>query len=181
MFSAPSGAGKTTLVRHLLGTSQGLELSVSVCSREKRKNETDGRDYCFLTAEEFKQKIDANEFLEWEEVYKDRFYGTLRSEVERIISSGKNIVFDIDVEGALTIKKEFGDDAVTIFIKPPSIDALLSRLNNRGTENKESLVERINKAEHELSFEDRFDFVVVNDDLAVAKKEVEGIVGHFLL
>lgn len=180
ILCAPSGAGKSTLVQHLLKRDLNLELSVSACSRDKRDEEVEGRDYYFIKVEEFKKKIEAREFLEWEEVYPDQFYGTLKSEVNRILDTSKNIVFDVDVVGGLNIKKEFGDQALSIFIMPPSIEELRKRLLNRGTETEETLARRVDKATQELEYKDKFDVTVVNDDLEKAKKELEEVVRGFL-
>jgi guanylate kinase len=157
IFSAPSGAGKTTIVRHLLEKNLNLEFSVSATSRAPRPNETNGKDYYFLTEKEFKQKIENNEFLEWEEVYKGIYYGSLKSEVERIRNLGKNVIFDVDVVGGLNIKKFYGDEALAIFVQPPSVEELRKRLISRSTETEEKIQMRIAKAEHELSFAKQFD------------------------
>lgn len=180
ILSAPSGAGKTSIVRHLLEQGLPLSFSISATNRPPRENEKEGEDYYFLLLENFKSKIENEEFLEWEEVYPDRFYGTLKSELERIWRKGKHVVFDIDVIGGLNIKKQFGDKALAIFIKPPNADCLRERLEGRGTETEESLNERIAKAEFELSFEDQFDIVVINDHLKVAQEEVVNIVKDFI-
>jgi guanylate kinase len=180
IFSAPSGAGKTSIVQYLLKQNLNLGFSISACSRAKRAGEKEGVDYHFLTPKEFKNKIDNNEFLEWEEVYKDNFYGTLKSEVERIQKNGKYVVFDVDVEGGLNIKKHYGAKALAIFIKPPSIDHLEERLKSRKTETPEKIATRMKKAEAELQYEDRFDIVLLNSDLSVACKEAEKIVRDFL-
>jgi guanylate kinase len=152
IISAPSGAGKTSIVKHLLDQDFPLAFSVSATSRPKRTNETDKKDYYFLTVEDFKKKIDSRAFLEWQEVYPNQFYGTLKSEVDRIWKSGYHVIFDVDVLGGLNIKKQFGDRALAIFIKPPTIDCLKKRLASRGTENADSLKQRMEKAEYELSF-----------------------------
>ncbi len=180
IFSAPSGAGKSTLVHHLLGCGFNMEFSVSATSRAPRGEEKNGVDYYFLTPEEFLQKIDNKEFLEYEEVYSNTYYGTLRSEVERITGEGKNIVFDVDVVGGLNIKKEFGDRALAIFVAPPSIEILHERLKNRGTDSAEMIKKRIGKAEFEMTFSTQFDIVIVNDDLERAKSEAENVLHDFL-
>ncbi len=180
IFSAPSGAGKSTLVQYLLGCGFDMEFSVSATSRAPRGTEKHGVDYYYLTPEEFRQKIDNQEFLEYEEVYQNCYYGTLRSEVERITGQGKNIVFDVDVVGGLNIKKEFGDQALALFIAPPSIDELHKRLLNRGTDSAEMIEKRIGKAEFEMSFAPKFDVVVVNDNLELAKAEAERSIREFL-
>ena len=180
IFSAPSGAGKTTIVRHLLDKNLNLEFSVSATSRAPRHNETHGKDYYFLSAEEFKKKIMNGEFLEWEEVYDGNYYGTLKSEVERIRNHVKNVIFDVYVVGGLNIKKFYGDGALSIFVQPPSIDELRARLQNRSTETEEKIQMRISKAEHELSFANEFDLVITNNDLMLACKEAEKVIRKFL-
>lgn len=181
IISAPSGAGKTSIVKYLLQQNLPLAFSISATSRPKRENEIDKKDYYFLSEEEFKQKIEENAFLEWEEVYPNRFYGTLKSEVERIWSIGKHVVFDIDVLGGLNIEKQFGEKALSIFIKPPTHQDLIDRLTARGTECEETLKERLSKADFELSFENQFDKVVINDDLLEAQQEVTALVKEFIL
>jgi len=180
IFSAPSGAGKSTLVQYLLGCGFDMEFSISATSRAPRGTEKHGVDYYYLTPEEFRQKVDNQEFLEYEEVYQNCYYGTLRSEVERITGQGKNIVFDVDVVGGLNIKKEFGDQALALFIAPPSIDELHKRLVSRGTDSAEMIEKRIGKAEFEMSFAPKFDIVVVNDNLELAKAEAERSIREFL-
>lgn len=180
IFSAPSGAGKTTIVQHLLKVFPDLEFSVSACSREMRKGEEYGVDYYFLSVEEFKEKIEANEFVEWEEVYKDHFYGTLRSEIERIWRKGKHIIFDMDVVGGINLKKQFGDQAMSIFVMPPSIQHLENRLKTRETETPESIARRIGKAEKELATAPQFDKIILNDNLDKAFEAAENVVGEFL-
>ncbi len=180
IFSAPSGAGKSTLVQYLLGCGFDMEFSISATSRAPRGAEKHGVDYYYLTPEEFRQKVDNQEFLEYEEVYQNCYYGTLRSEVERITAQGKNIVFDVDVVGGLNIKKEFGDQALALFIAPPSIDELHKRLVSRGTDSAEMIEKRIGKAEFEMSFAPKFDIVVVNDNLELAKAEAERSIREFL-
>lgn len=180
IFSAPSGAGKTTIVKHLLRQNLGLEFSISAASREKRPNEVHGRDYYFLSSEEFKARIKNNEFIEWEEVYENHFYGTLKSEVDRIWNNGNSVIFDVDVIGGLNIKKQYGDKALAVFVMPPSIEELKKRLNARSTESPEILRKRIEKADAEISFSDRFDKVVVNDVLDKALNEATILVSEFL-
>lgn len=180
IFSAPSGAGKSTLVQHLLTCGFDLEFSISATSRAPRGNETHGVEYYFLSPEEFRQRIDNHEFLEYEEVYPNCYYGTLRSEVERITSSGKNIVFDVDVVGGINIKKEFVQRALAVFIAPPSKEILHDRLINRGTDAPEMIEKRIGKADYEMTFAPQFDIVVVNDDLDKAKLEAENVIREFL-
>ena len=166
VFSAPSGSGKTTIVRHLLKQKElDLEFSISATSRERRGEEVDGKDYYFLSFEEFKKKIKNDEFLEWEEVYRDNFYGTLKTEVERIWAKGKHVIFDIDVSGGLRIKRKFPKETLAIFVKPPSIDELKIRLKNRKTESSDKINMRIAKASAELATAPLFDKIVINDDL----------------
>ena len=180
IFSAPSGAGKTTIVRHLLERDLNLEFSVSATSRGKRHTETDGKDYYFLSPEEFKRKIDNNEFLEWEEVYQGTFYGTLKSEVERIREKGKNVIFDMDVVGGCNIKKFYGDEALAIFVQPPSVEELRNRLISRSTDSSEVIEKRIQKAEYELTFANQFDKIIVNEHLETAFDEAEKCIRVFL-
>jgi len=180
ILSAPSGAGKSTLVHHLLNSNLNLEFSISATSRAPRVTEKDGIDYYFLSPEQFKQKIANNEFLEYEEVYPDCFYGTLRSEVDRITKKGKNVIFDVDVKGGLNIKRQFGDQALAIFVAPPNMEALKERLLKRGTETHEMIQKRIEKAAYEMSFAPQFDKIIINDDLEKAKKEIEETVRDFL-
>jgi guanylate kinase len=179
IFSAPSGAGKTTIVRHLLNQFEQLSFSVSACSRGQRKNEVHGVDYYFLSIHEFKEKIARNEFVEWEEVYTDNFYGTLKSEVERIWNQGKIVIFDVDVVGGVNLKKYFGDDALAIFVKPPSIQHLRNRLSQRATETDESIERRMAKAEKEMGYAVYFDYILHNDILAKALEEAEELVVKF--
>lgn len=180
IFSAPSGAGKTTIVRHLLDKDLNLEFSISATSRIKRHTETDGKDYYFLTPEEFKSKIEKGEFLEWEEVYPGTFYGTLKSEVERIRKAGKNVIFDVDVVGGSNMKKYFGDDALAVFVQPPSVSELRNRLISRSTDTPEVIEKRVAKAEYELTFSDQFDVIVVNEDLGKAFIEAEKCIRKFI-
>ncbi len=180
IFSAPSGSGKTTIVKHLLSLNLGLEFSISATSRPIRGAEVDGKDYYFLTADEFKKKIDNNEFLEWEEVYEGKFYGTLKSEVERIRNKGCHVIFDVDVVGGCDIKDYFGDEALAVFVQPPSINELRNRLTARATDSREVIESRIAKAEYELSFASKFDVVIVNDNLYEALSEAEEIIHNFL-
>jgi guanylate kinase len=180
IFSAPSGAGKTTIVQYLLKKIPNLEFSVSACSRGMRKDETQGVDYYFMSVEEFKKKIDNKEFAEWEEVYKDHFYGTLNAEIERIWKKGHHIIFDMDVVGGLNLKKHFGERALAIFVMPPSVQHLENRLKMRETETPESIARRIGKAEHELKTADQFDKIILNDNLEHAFEQAELIVTDFL-
>lgn len=180
ILSAPSGGGKTTIMRHLLDCNLGLEFSISACTRNKRANEIDGKDYYFLSVEEFKNKIKNNEFVEWEEVYADNYYGTLKTEVERIWAAGKHVIFDVDVKGGLSLKKSFGDKALGIFIQPPSLEELEKRLYMRNTETDESLQKRIKKAAYELTYAPQFDTILINDTLEKACKDAEEKVARFL-
>ena len=180
IFSAPSGSGKSTIVNHLLTLGLGLEFSVSATSRAPRGQEQNGVEYYFLTAEEFERRIAAGEFVEHEEVYSGCYYGTLRSEVERIWAKGNTIVFDVDVKGGLNLKKIFGSQALTIFIQPPSVEELRRRLEGRGTDSPEKIEQRLAKAQTELAFAPQFDTVVVNDDLATAFADAEDCVRKFI-
>ena len=180
IFSAPSGAGKTTIVKHLLQQGFDLEFSISATSRDPRYTETHGKDYYFLTPEEFLSKIEENEFLEWEEVYKGTSYGTLKSEVERIRENGKNVVFDVDVVGGLNIKKYYGNEALAVFVQPPSVEELRNRLVGRSTDSDEKIAMRVAKAEHELSFASEFGVVITNDNLEEAFAEAERIISEFI-
>jgi guanylate kinase len=180
IFSAPSGAGKTTIVRHLLSKNQNFAFSVSATSRKPRGKELNGVDYFFMTCDEFKIKIRNNEFLEWQEVYPDCFYGSLKSEVDKILNEGKNILFDVDVVGGSNIKKIYGDRALALFIQPPSISELEKRLIARSTDNKEDIRERIEKAKRELDYSHLFDVIIVNDTLEHALQETEDRVKAFL-
>jgi guanylate kinase len=180
IFSAPSGSGKTTIVRHLLNKGFNLEFSISACNRPPRGKEQHGVDYYFLTTEEFKARIAANEFVEWEEVYDGRYYGTLKAEVERIWSKGNHVLFDVDVVGGVNLKKQFGEKALAIFVMPPSIDTLRDRLHQRATDAPEEIERRLAKAKEELDFSHKFDFVIINDDLNAAIAEAEDLLTHFL-
>ncbi|MBN4072404.1 guanylate kinase [Crocinitomix catalasitica] len=168
IFSAPSGAGKTTLVHYLLNELDNLAFSVSACSRDPRTEEKDGIDYHFLSVEEFKQKIENDDFVEWEEVYENNFYGTLKSEVEKSWAAGKMVLFDVDVEGGINLKNYFGDQAMSIFIHPPSIKILEQRLRNRKTDSEENIKRRLAKASQELSKAAQFDTILINDELQEA-------------
>jgi guanylate kinase len=180
IFSAPSGAGKTTIVKHLLGQDFGLEFSVSATSRQPRPGEMHGKDYYFLSESEFREKIEKDEFLEWEEVYNGIFYGTLKSEVERIRDAGKHVIFDVDVVGGSNIKKFYGNEALAVFVQPPSVEELRKRLRNRSTESEEKIKIRIAKAEKELEFAGQFDVIIVNNELSEALIEAENVVAGFL-
>lgn len=180
IFSAPSGSGKTTLVKHLLQTNSDLGFSISASTRDKRgRTEQDGKDYYFLTPEEFKKRIDNNEFIEWEEVYEGNFYGTLKSEIERIWSEGKDVIFDVDVKGGLNLKKYFGDKALAVFVRVPSIEVLRERLHDRGTETPENLSRRLFKANFEMSFQDKFDVVLINEELEKSLAEAQRLYQEF--
>ncbi len=180
IFSAPSGSGKTTIVKHLLKTNPDLGFSISASTRDKRgRTEKDGQDYYFLTPIDFKKKIDSDEFIEWEEVYEGNFYGTLKSEIQRIWDSGKNVIFDVDVKGGLNLKKYFGDKALSIFVKVPSLEVLKSRLHDRGTESPESLSRRLFKAQFEMTFQDKFDVVLVNENLEKSLAEAQRLYNEF--
>lgn len=180
IFSAPSGAGKTTIVRHLLAQSFGLAFSVSATTRPKREQEVHGKDYFFMTVDDFKGSIEAGEFVEWEEVYPDRFYGTLRSELERIWANGHHALFDIDVIGGLDLKEIYQTRALAVFVSPPDLKVLEARLRSRGTEDEPTLRTRVEKAEHEMGFADRFDAIIINDELDAACLEAVSLVKRFL-
>lgn len=180
IFSAPSGAGKTTIVHRLLAMDIGLEFSVSACSRDPRPNETNGKDYYFLGVEGFKQKIQKKAFIEWEEVYSNNFYGTLRSEIERIWAGNRAVIFDVDVVGGLNLKKQFQENALAIFVQPPSYEELEKRLRHRSTETEEKINQRMEKAQKELSFASEFDHVLINDDLEAAVEKAKALVMQFL-
>ena len=179
VITAPSGAGKTTIVRHLLKTYDELDFSVSATNRKKRSHEKDGVDYYFLSTREFKKRVKDDEFLEWEEVYDNQYYGTLKSEVDRIWENGKHIIFDIEVKGATNIKKMY-PDAMVIFIRPPSLSILVDRLKKRKTETEQSLKKRIARVKEELTYENNFDKVLVNDVLEVTLKEAELMIESFI-
>jgi guanylate kinase len=180
IISAPSGAGKTTIVNHLLDSGLNLSFSVSATTRQLRGNEEDGKDYFFLSVDEFKKRIENDEFVEWEEVYKDIFYGTLKSELERIWANGQNVLFDVDVKGGIGLKKIFGNKSIAIFIMPPSVGELENRLIKRGTDTPEKIRIRVEKARHELELANQFDTVIVNHQLDKAKEEAVKILTSFL-
>ena len=180
IVSAPSGAGKTSIVKHVLNFLPELRFSTSATTRAMREGEVNGRDYHFLSVEDFKKGIQRDEFLEWEEVYHNQFYGTLKSEIRRIWDEGKVVIFDVDVKGGLNIKKFFGDDALAIFVEPPTVQELENRLRKRGTETEESLRKRVEKAEYELSFAPQFDKIILNDNLDEARAEMLTTIQEFL-
>jgi guanylate kinase len=180
IISAPSGAGKSTLVSHLLVSGFPLRFSVSATSRKPRGNETDGREYYFITAAEFRRRIKRGDFIEWQEVYKDHYYGTLRKEIERIHDAGRIPLFDVDVQGGINLKKIFGDDALSVFIMPPSVEELRKRLIRRGTDTPEQIAMRVEKAASEILLAEYFDTVVINDNLEKACIEIVNIVREFM-
>lgn len=180
IFTAPSGAGKTTIVRHLLKNRKDVSFSISACTRPPRYGEVNGLDYYFLEAEEFKRKVDNNEFVEHEEVYENQYYGTLRSEIERLWAAGKHVLFDIDVKGARAIKEAYGARALSVFVKPPSFEILKQRLINRKTEDEGSLRKRINRVREEMTYERVFDVTLINSDLDTALVDAERLVAQFL-
>lgn len=180
IFSAPSGSGKSTIINHLLRQNLNLHFSISATSRAPRGTEQDGVEYYFLSPEEFRRRIAADEFLEYEEVYENKYYGTLKSEVERILEEGKNVIFDVDVVGGCNIKKYYGDRALSVFIQPPGIAELRKRLEGRGTDTPEVIESRIAKAEYELGFACRFDVIIVNDDLEKAQREALKVIQDFI-
>jgi len=180
IFSAPSGSGKSTIVNYLLEQNLNLQFSISATSRPPRGCEIHGREYYFLKPEEFREKIEKEEFLEYEEVYPDRFYGTLKSEIVRIIVEGGNVIFDVDVVGGCNIKRYYEDKALSVFIEPPSIEELRQRLVKRGTDSPEIIEQRIAKAEYEMTFAHNFDVIIVNDNLEEAKQKALTIVSQFL-
>jgi len=181
IFCAPSGSGKTTVVKHLLSVDNRLAFSVSACTRQQRMGEVDGKDYHFLSHDDFKNRVANKEFLEYEEVYGGNFYGTLKSEIDRIWQKGKAVIFDVDVEGGLNIKKHFGNNALAVFVKPPSVEVLEQRLRFRSTETEETLRTRVEKAVHELQYENQFEQVLVNSDLEKTLVSAEQLVNQFLV
>jgi len=182
IVSAPSGAGKTTIVRHLSAIPElKLFFAVSACTRAKREGETEGKDYYFMSIDDFKEKIEEDAFIEWEEVYKNHYYGTLRKEVSRIWNMGRNIILDLDVMGGINLKNKFGDHAFSLFVMPPSLDVLKQRLEKRGTESPSKIAARINKASLELKFARKFDAIVINENLDSTLLKAEKLVKEFLL
>ena len=179
ILSAPSGSGKTTLVRHLLASNSDLAFSISATTRTKRGQEKDGIDYFFLSEETFRQNIQQGAFIEWEEVYQGLYYGTLKSEIERIWNSGKNVIFDVDVQGGLNLKNYFQEKALAIFVRVPTIEILRERLISRGTDTEESINKRVEKAQYEMSYENKFDTVLVNHQIEVAKDSVQKLYQDF--
>jgi guanylate kinase len=180
IVSAPSGAGKTSIVKHVLQYLPELRFSTSATTRTMREGEVNGKDYHFLSVDDFKKGIERNDFLEWEEVYRNQFYGTLKSEIQRIWDEGKTVIFDVDVKGGLNIKKYFGENALAIFVEPPTVQELENRLRKRGTETEESLRKRVEKAEYELSFAPKFDKIILNDNLDDARAEMLQTIREFL-
>ena len=181
IFCAPSGSGKTTIVKHLLENNDNLGFSISACTRDKRgRSEENGEDYYFLSPEEFKIKIDDDEFVEWEEVYKGAYYGTLKSEIERLWSEGKHVLFDVDVKGGVNLKKYFGDKALAVFVQPPSIEVLEQRLRGRGTEDEDSISRRLFKVKFEMSFKNQFDTILINDKIDESFQKAQQLVDDFI-
>lgn len=180
IFCAPSGSGKTTIVKHLLQNNPDLGFSISAVTRDRRgRTEVDGKDYHFLTPDQFREKILSDEFIEWEEVYAGNYYGTLKSEIERIWKEGKNVIFDVDVKGGLSLKKYFGDKGLAVFVKVPSIEILEQRLRARGTDSEDNISRRLFKAKFEMSFQNEFDVVLVNEDLQTSLAEAQRLYNEF--
>lgn len=181
IFCAPSGSGKTTIVKHLLKENSNVGFSISACTRDKRgREEENGKDYYFLTPEDFKSKIDNNEFVEWEEVYAGAFYGTLKSEIERLWEEGKHVLFDVDVQGGLNLKKYFGEKALAVFVQPPSVEILEQRLRGRGTEDEDSISRRLFKVNFEMSFKNQFDTILINDKIDDSFRKAQELVDNFV-
>jgi len=180
IFSAPSGSGKTTIVKHLLKQDLNLEFSISACSRDPRENEVHGKDYYFLTVQDFRKGIEQGDFLEWEEVYKDHYYGTLKAEMKRIWDAGRHVVFDVDVVGGSNLKNILGDDALAIFVNPPSLEILEQRLRDRSSDPEEKIRDRLAKASEEMEYANRFDIILLNDRLEDALIRAEDVVAKFL-
>lgn len=180
IFAAPSAAGKTTIVHHILDNFPNIEFSISAATRDKRDNEVDGKDYHFLSINDFKEKINNNEFLEWEQVYEGCYYGTLKSEIERIWNKGSHVIFDIDVVGGLNIKKFYKEKALSVFVMPPSLEVLEQRLRKRSTESEEKIKERIKKAKHELTYSNQLDMILLNDEIETTLTKAGNLVSNFL-
>ena len=180
VFSAPSGSGKTTIVKHLLQVNLNLDFSISATSRAKRGTEIHGKEYYFISPEAFKNYIEQNDFIEWEEVYTNNYYGTLKDEVTRIWKQGKHVIFDIDVIGGLNIKEKYPEQTLAIFVKPPSLDEMERRLRNRDTDSEEKIIERVAKAAKEMEYDKEFDVILVNDDLEKSKEEAFNLVEKFI-
>lgn len=180
VIAAPSGAGKTSIVRFLIENEKSLRFSVSACTREKRDNELDGKDYYFISASDFKSRIKNKDFLEWEQVYSNQYYGTLNSELEKIWNNKNHVIFDVDVIGGLNIKKKMQSNCLAIFIMPPSLNVLSKRLKLRGTDSKENVITRLEKASQEIALKDEFDFIIINDDLEIASKETLELINNFI-
>lgn len=181
IFSAPSGSGKTTIVKHLLTVFPNLDFSISASTRDKRgRTEENGKDYYFLSPSDFKERIDNNDFIEWQEVYEGNFYGTLKSEINRIWELGHHVIFDVDVKGGINLKKYFGEHGLAVFVKVPDLETLKKRLTDRGTESDDSLSRRLYKAEFEMTFQDEFDVTLTNEDLDRSLMEAEEMVRSFL-
>jgi guanylate kinase len=182
IFSAPSGSGKTTIVKHLLANNENLGFSISACTRDKRgRNEENGKDYHFMTPDEFKQRIVNNEFVEWEEVYSGAYYGTLKSEIERLWASGKHVIFDVDVRGGVKLKEYYQERALSIFVKVPSVEELEKRLRERGTDSEDSISKRVFKMKFEMAFQDQFDIILLNDDLTAAFRKAQKLFDEFIV
>lgn len=180
IFSAPSGSGKSTIINYLLAQNLNLAFSISATSRPPRGTEKDGVEYFFLTPDEFRTRIANDEFLEYEEVYQDRFYGTLKAQVEKQLAAGQNVIFDVDVVGGCNIKKFYGERALSVFVQPPSVEELRKRLVGRGTDTPEVIESRVSKAEYELTFAPKFDTIIINDDLETAKVDALKVITRFL-
>ncbi len=182
IFSAPSGSGKTTIVKHLLANNNNLGFSISACTRDKRgRSEIDGKDYYFLTPDDFRQRIENNQFVEWEEVYPGAYYGTLKSEIERLWAQGKCVLFDVDVKGGMHLKEYFKENALSVFVKVPSIQELENRLRARGTETEDSISKRVFKMKFEMAFQDKFDVILINDTLEESFAKAQKLVDEFVI
>ena len=181
IFCAPSGSGKTTIVKHLLDKYSNLGFSISACTRDKRgRNEENGKDYYFLSIHDFKEKIDNEEFIEWQEVYPGAYYGTLKTEIERLWAEGKNVIFDVDVKGGVNLKNYFGDAALAIYVKVPSMEELERRLRSRGTDSEDSISRRLYKMKFEMEFQNRFDVILLNDDIETSWQKAEELYESFV-